>query len=220
MSKQFWAVLGVIAAVFVGIIIFSGGDKSNNGSGGGQPTNHIMGSTASHVTLLEYGDYQCPACGAFFPTVQSVVDKYKDRIQFQFRNLPLTSLHPNAFAAARAAEAAGLQGKYFEMHDLLYQNQDTWAETSNPLPYFQNMAKSLSLNMDKFNKDFSSSKVNSAINADLDAFDKTGAQKATPTFFINGKQIKSTSLLDPSGQPSVSVFSKIIDQAIAAQKKT
>lgn len=218
MSKQFWGVLGVIALIFVGILFFNG-KSDKNASSNTPPSNHVFGDTSSSVKLLEYGDYQCPACGAFYPVVKQVATKYKDQVAFQFRNLPLTSLHPNAFAAARAAESAGLQGKYFEMHDLLYENQSAWAASSDPMGYFKTFATQIGLNMDTFNKDYPSTAVNNTINADINAFDKTGAEKATPTFFLNGKQIKSADLLTANGQPSVEKFSALIDAALAANKQ-
>jgi protein-disulfide isomerase len=217
MSKQFWAVIAVLAVVFVGAIFINNRSDSTTKGAAGTATNHVEGSTSSGVKLLEYGDYQCPACGAFYQTVKDTVAKYQDKIQFQFRNLPLTSLHPNAFAGARAAEAAGLQGKYFEMHDMLYENQSGWTESSTPLNIFSSYAKGLGLNVTQFKADFASSKVNNSINADLAAFDKTGAEKATPTFFLNGKQVSTDKLVDSSGQPSVDAFSKVIDAAIAAK---
>ncbi|MCA9325451.1 thioredoxin domain-containing protein [Candidatus Saccharibacteria bacterium] len=218
MSKQFWAVLGVLAAVFIGII-FINNKGSNTTSSNVQPTNHVIGSTSSGVLVMEYGDYQCPACGIFYQTVHDTISDYKDRVQFQFRNLPLTSLHPNAFAGARAAEAAALQGKFWEMHDQLYVNQNVWSSASDPMSYFRSYAQSLQLNMEKFTSDFASSHVNDLINADITAFEKTKADKATPTFFINGKQVDSNSLLDSSGQPSKEAFAKVIDEAIASKKQ-
>jgi protein-disulfide isomerase len=221
MSKQF---IGILAAVIVGlglIFWFSGSHKNNNtsksGSNSGQVTAHITGQGKKGVTLMEYGDYQCPVCGSYYPTVKQVVDKYNNDIYFQFRNLPLTQIHPNAFAGARAAEAAGLQGKYFEMHDILYENQTSWSEISDPTTLFKTYAQQLGLDVNKFNTDYSSSNVNDAIQADLTEFAKTGQQQATPTFFINGVYVSNDKLADNNG-PSVEKFSQQIDAAIAAKK--
>jgi len=218
MSKQFWIILGVIAAVFVGIIIFNGNDKAP--SSNAAPTSNIMGNTSSSVKFLEYGDFQCPACGSFYGPVKTAVDAYKDKIQFQFRNLPLTSLHPNAFSAARAGEAAALQGKFWEMHSMLYQNQTIWSAASDPLKYFSGYAQTLKLDTAKFKTDYASSKVNDVINADIAAFGKTGAEESTPTFFINGKKVDATKMLDASGQPSAEAIEKLLDDALAAGKST
>ncbi|HET8708900.1 MAG TPA: thioredoxin domain-containing protein [Candidatus Saccharimonadales bacterium] len=221
MTKQFWIILAVIAAVFVGIVVYSNNKKSDNGSSNttstAAVTHHVEGKGTTGVKLQEYGDYQCPICGDFYQAVKQVVAKYNDQITFQFSNLPLTQLHPNTMAASRAAEAAGLQGKYWEMHDLLYTNQNAWAGSSNAQAIFEGYAQQLGLNMTQFKKDYSSQKVNNAINADVAAFKKTGDPEATPTFYLDGKKLDNTSLMDSNG-PSVAKFSKVIDAEIA--KKT
>lgn len=186
MDKRFLGVILVIILIFGGVLLFN---KNSNGNGNAQPTNHVMGTAKNNVTLLEYGDYQCPACGRYYPVVKQVVAEYQDRIQFQFRNLPLNQIHQNAYAGARAAEAAALQNKFWQMHDALYEGQASWSESSNPKPLFDNYAKGLGLNIAQFDKDFASDNVNGTINADIAAFNKTGATTATPSFFLNGKQI-------------------------------
>lgn len=211
MDKRFWGILLAIFLVFAGIIYFSQQNKDNGGDTS-KVTSHIKGSDKNKVVLVEYGDYQCPACGSYFPIVKQVVDKYKDQIQFQFRNLPLTQIHPNAFAAARAAEAAGVQGKFWEMHDMLYQQQSTWSSASDPKTYFEDYASQLGLDTAKFKTDFASSAINDAINADIAAFKKTGATMQTPSFFLNGKSIKTTASLDS--------FTKQIDEALANANKS
>ena len=215
MSKQFWIALVVIAAVLGGIVFFTNHNKPASTGSNGKPTSHIEGSSPENITLVEYGDYECPVCASFYPVVKQVAAKYDTRVAFQFRNLPLTSIHPNAFAGARAAEAAGLQGKYFEMHDLLYENQNAWVSASNPLPNFETYARSLGLNISKFDTDYASDSVNSAVNADLNAFNKTGDDMATPTFYLDGKKLDNTKLIDSSGSPSVDAFSKLIDAELA-----
>jgi protein-disulfide isomerase len=223
MTKQFWAILAVIAVILGGIFVLSNNKKAaapGNTPNASAVTKHIEGKGLSGVTLKEYGDFQCPACGVFFPVVQQVVAKYNDQIYFQFSNLPLTQLHPNSFAAARTAEAAGLQGKYFEMHALLYQNQSAWSQSTNAETIFTSMAQQLGLNMTKFKQDYSSTAVNNAINADTASFKSTGAAMATPTYFLDGKIINNTDLFDSTtGGPSVEKFSKLIDAAIAAKKQ-
>jgi protein-disulfide isomerase len=139
MDKRFLAILGVIVAVFLGVLVFQGNSKTGTKTNGStQPTNHVEGNLNSKVTLVEYGDYECPACESFYPTVQAVQQKYNDTIKFQFRNLPLSQIHPNAIAGARAAEAADMQGKFWQMHDALYDqtNWQQWSTSSNPDPYF------------------------------------------------------------------------------------
>src|SRR3982751_2371511 len=138
MSKQFWGVIVAIIIVFVGIFVLTGNksDTKSQNSNSSAATQHTMGKGTSGVTLVEYGDYQCPFCGEYYPTLKQVVAKYGDAIKFQFRNYPLTSLHQNAFSAARAAEAASLQSKFWQMHDLLYETQTQWSAAKDPTSYF------------------------------------------------------------------------------------
>jgi protein-disulfide isomerase len=140
------------------------------------------------VQLVEFGDYQCPACGAAYPNVQQLMKDYDGKITFYFRNFPLTSLHPNAMVSAEAAEAAGAQGKYFEMHDLLYQNQKDWSEDADPTSKLVGYAKTLGLDTDKFQKDLSAEQYKSAIQQDM--ADGTALNiNATPTFYLNGTML-------------------------------
>ncbi|HSX34359.1 MAG TPA: thioredoxin domain-containing protein [Candidatus Saccharimonadales bacterium] len=208
MSKTFWAIIAVIVIVFGGILLFNDKDAgAPSGNNSAKPTEHIEGEGKSGLTLVEYGDYQCPFCGQFYPAVKQVQAKYKDQVKFQFRNLPLLQIHKNAFSAARAAEAAGLQGKFWEMHDILYENQSAWSENSNAQAIFESYASSLGLKAAQFKNDMASSKVNDMINADVSAFNKTGVEKSTPTFFLNGKRVQ------PAGY-TVEDFAKILDPAI------
>jgi protein-disulfide isomerase len=215
MSKQFWIALAVIVAILGGIVVVTNHNNNSSGHTTGTATSHTEGSTSSGVTLVEYGDYECPICGDFFTTVKQVAALYNSQIIFQFRNLPLTSIHQNAFASARAAEAAGLEGKFWQMHDLLYENQNAWAGSSNPQTFFDSYAAQLGLSTTTFDQDYSSPQVNNAINADVTAFNKTGDEMATPTFYLDGTKLDNTKLIDTSGRPSVSAFQKLIDAEIA-----
>jgi protein-disulfide isomerase len=213
MSKQFLAIIAVVIVVLIGIFAFTG-NKSSSGSkssgGSGTPTNHVEGQGKSGVTLVEYGDYECPYCEQYYPIVKQVQAEFNDQITFQFRNFPLTSIHQNAFAGARAAEAASLQGKFWQMHDTLYDNQDQWAQSSDPTKFFNQYAQQLGLNVAQFQKDYASTKVNDVINADLAAGNKLGVD-ATPTFYLDGKQINVTA--------SASSFESQIKDAIAQKAK-
>lgn len=223
MDKRFWAIIGIIVVIFGGLIFVNNNKKdASTDTGDVSATNHVLGKTDSKITLLEYGDFQCPACESFFPVVEAVQEKYNDQIKFQFRNLPLTSIHANAFAGSRAAEAADMQGKFWEMYDTLYDsaNWSQWspATTKDPRTYFWGYAKNLGLDVEKFKTDFASSTVNKRINADMAAFNKTGQNLSTPSFFLNGTFIENSKLLDANGQPSVENFSKLIDAEIAKIK--
>ncbi len=209
-------VIVAIVIVLGGIFLFSkkSSPTATNSSNGAKATNHITGLDKKHVTLVEYGDYQCPICGAYYAIVKSVAQKYNQDIYFQFRNLPLAQIHPNAVAAARAAEAAGLQNKYWEMHDALYEQQTVWSSTASPYSFFENLAGQIGLNTAKFKQDYQSSAVNDSINADLAEFSKTGRPSATPTFLLNGQYIDNTKLVDKSG-PSLAKFSAVLDAQIS-----
>lgn len=212
MSKQFLAIIAVVVVVLIGIFAFTG-NKSPDGSkssGGSTPTNHVEGQGKSGVTLVEYGDYECPYCEQYYPVVKQVQAEFNDQIYFQFRNFPLTSIHQNAFAGARAAEAAGLQGKFWQMHGALYENQNQWAQSSDPTKVFNQYAQQLGLNVTQFKKDYSSTKVNDLINADMAAGNKLGVD-ATPTFYLDGKKIDVTT--------SASSFESQIKDAIAQKSK-
>jgi len=222
MDKRFLAILAGLVIIFIGVFAVSqhSSNKSTGGNSSGQPTNHIEGQGKKGVTLVEYGDYQCSACEAFSQTVQQVVAKYSTDITFQFRNLPLTSLHPNAFATARAAEAAGMQNKFWEMHNALYDaaNYQVWTTASNPVPLFDNYAQQLGLDVNKFKTDYSSEQVNGLINADMAAFKKTGQEQATPTYFLDGKKLDNNNLIDQQSGPSLDKFSQVIAAEIAKKQ--
>lgn len=209
MSKQFWAVLLVIVAVLIGVFAFTGkDDTSNKGSAKVGLSNHVRGEGKAGVTLVEYGDFECPFCQQYESTLEQVRQLYNEQIHFQFRNFPLTSVHPNAFAGARAAEAAALQGKFWEMHDALYSanNWQVWSTASSPSKYFEQYAQQLGLNVTQFKEDFGSDKVNAQVSADLGEANRLGLT-GTPTFFLDGKQVQINNTLED--------FKKILDAEIA-----
>ncbi len=141
---------------------------------------HGLGPNDAPVTLVEYGDYECPMCGAAFPITQELLEEYGDEIRLVFRNFPLTRSHPNALLAARAAEAAAVQGRFWEMHDALYENQ-SWLEPDDLTSYADN----LGLDGDQFISDLNSSKTAERVQEDIHSGMKSGVN-GTPTFFING----------------------------------
>jgi len=220
MDKRFLAILAVLVIVFGGIFVFSQNstDKSKTGSSS-LPSKHVLGEKTKSVTLIEYGDFQCAACLTYEPVLQQVRTVYAKDISFQFLNLPLTSVHPNAFAAARAAEAAALQNKFWEMHDMLYNrtNWEGWTTSSNARSLFDAYAKQLGLDLPKFQADFASEQVNSTIQADLAEFSKTGRPMATPTFFLNGSYIENSKFTDQNNRPLFEKFQAVIDAEIAKQ---
>ncbi|HSH18540.1 MAG TPA: thioredoxin domain-containing protein [Candidatus Saccharimonadales bacterium] len=206
MDKRFWGFLAVIALVLGGIFFFTNSNQASAPTGqAGTLTNHVKGQGASGVTLTEYGDFQCPACGQYYPLVKQLYQKYQGDIKLQFRNFPLFQIHPNAIAASRAAEAADLQGKFWEMHDMLYENQQSWSPSQNPQSSFEQYARELGLNVEKFKTDYKSNQVNDRVQADLREGQRLDVS-STPTFFIDGKKISNPTSLED--------FSKVIENAI------
>jgi protein-disulfide isomerase len=149
------------------------------------------GPTDAKVTLVEFGDFQCPACAQTQPVVNKLKEEYKGKVNFVFRHYPLPQ-HKNAVIAAQAAESAGEQKKFWEMHDALYENLSEWAEVDKPLNIFIKYARELSLNADQFKKSVESEKFKSKVLKDEQ--DGGAAQiRYTPTFFINGRIIEGSS---------------------------
>jgi protein-disulfide isomerase len=208
-SKKAWIIFAAICVVLLGGLIFisskdkidvSGVDanktqKANTQSG--DIADHVYGKADSKVVLIEYGDYQCPGCGSAYPNVKAVTEKYKGQVAFIFRNFPITSLHPNARVAAAVAEAAGLQGKFWEMHNKLYETQSSWEtlNSSERTDFFVSYAKEMGLNAETFKTDLASAKVNQKISYDQ-AIGKKINVNATPTFYLNGKGLDQSSWSD------------------------
>jgi len=160
---------------------------------------HSWGPIDAGVTLVEYSDFQCPACGAYYPLVKRVLaeDGIKDRVRFVYRSFPLTNIHLNADLAARAAEAAAQQGKFWEMHDALFESQKTWAgfSATGAREAFRGYAKTIGMNESTFLADLDSSVVKNIVREQVAGATRAGVN-STPTFFINGKQIAQPSSYD------------------------
>lgn len=149
---------------------------------------YTKGDIKAKVTLTEYGDFQCPACASYHPIVNAIVEEYKDKILFIYRDFPLVNTHKYAHLSSRAAFAANKQNKYWEMYDLLYQNQDSWAKSTNAQELFVDYAKSLGLDIDKFNSDLDSNEAKKFVDEALATATGLGLN-STPSFFINGAKI-------------------------------
>lgn len=152
---------------------------------------NFQGPSDAKVVVAEFGDYQCPACAKYHPIIKNdILPSYNGKIKFVFLNFPLP-IHKNAQAAAQAAEAAAMQGKFWQMHDILYERQADWENQGNPNSKFEGYAKEIGLDLDKYKQDFASQKVVDIINNQAalgDAFNVPG----TPSFFVNGKAVDSS----------------------------
>lgn len=164
------------------------------------------GNSQATVTVVEYSDFQCPACAAFDPVLTQLISQYGDRVLFVYRNFPLREKHQNAEAAAEAAEAAGMQNKFWEMHNILFATQDTWDTLADPQPTFQSYATGIGLNVDQFITDSKSVNVRDQVEADYRSGMAAGID-GTPTFFLQGVKIAN-----PKGYTE---FAALLDQALA-----
>lgn len=170
---------------------------------------NIQGNASSTVVLVEYSDFQCPACRSYYFLMKEIKVKFADRIAFVYRHFPLTSIHPNAELAARAAEAAGRQGKFWEMHDLLFEKQDEWSRVADIGPMFDSYAVLLNISVEQFKKDWLSDEIKNFVRAQKNHSIRLGLQ-GTPSFFINGEQIENPS--------SAEAFMALINNALAGQQ--
>jgi len=141
---------------------------------------HIQGPAEAAVTLVEYGDYQCPYCGAAYPIIKEVQARMGERLRFVFRNFPITTSHPNAEQAAEAAEAAAHQGRFWEMHDLLYENQSRLGEED-----LRSYAKELELDVPTFDRELAEHVHAERVREDFMSGVRSGVN-GTPTFYVNG----------------------------------
>jgi protein-disulfide isomerase len=166
-------------------------------------TDHFLGDFQSPVQLLEFGDFQCPHCGAAHPMLKELTKKYGSRMVFIFRHFPLSESHPYAQLAAVASEAAGRQGKFWEMHDLIFENQAGLNEEM-----LIGLAKILHLNMVVFREDLTSPALLDQVESDFESGIISGVN-GTPTFYVNGSRY--------SGPYTLLSLSHVLDQAIAIQ---
>lgn len=152
-------------------------------------TDWSRGNRYASSTFLTYGDFQCPACSAFEPFLNQLQTDEGNKLKFVFRHFPLP-MHPNATPAAIASEAAGVQGKFWEFHDLVYTKQKEWSDSKTPNDFFVKYAEELKLDTSKFTTDLTSSTLKDKINAAITRGNQIGI-RATPSFFVNGKQIEN-----------------------------
>lgn len=186
-----WQIIGVMAVLSVGASIVYSNSVSNKANDGVTFEPHVKGSADAKVTIIEYSDFQCPACAQFYPIVKDALDQFDGDLQVEFKHFPLISIHPLAIPAAKAAEAAGQQGEFFAMHDALFENTQEWTSTSNPQPFFNAYAEEIGLDMALFKKHMKSSLINDKINDEFNEARSLGLN-STPTFFLNGERMQFT----------------------------
>jgi protein-disulfide isomerase len=143
-------------------------------------SDHVQGPSSAPVTLVEYGDYECPYCGAAYPIVKEIQQRLAGRLRFVFRNFPITTAHPHAEHAAEAAEAAGAQGRFWEMHDYLYEHQRALDDR-----HLEDYASTVGLDVERWVSDMEAQAHAERVRADFMSGVRSGVN-GTPTFFING----------------------------------
>ncbi len=224
MNRTAWIIFIVLSVgILAGLVYFSRGstieisDSTNlnavipaSEESGTIPEN-TLGNTKAKVVVVEYADFQCPGCHTVSPAVYKAVTRHTDDVLLIFRNFPIPSLHPNARAAAAAAEAAGLQNKYWQYNELLFANQDNWKDLDGTerSAVFANYAQDIGLDVAQFNEDVDSDQVVQKIDFDVAVAKKAGVT-GTPTVFVNGKKVdgmvKDGKLHDGSVEGGASVL--------------
>lgn len=208
LKKHFWKIAALVAVLALGGAIYyakQAGEKANEGI---TIETHVKGNPDAKVELVEYSDFQCPACGQFYPYVKELMEQYGDQIRLEYRHFPLITVHPFAVPAARAAEAASQQGKFWEMHDKLFENQSTWSNSKNPNSLFVQYAEEIGLDTGTFKKHLNSSMIADAVDKSFEEARSRGFS-GTPTFLLNGEVMKFTTFQE---------FKAAIDKAVAEAK--
>jgi protein-disulfide isomerase len=186
----------LVAAVGAGFLMF----RSSQSQPPATPTSASDSRATSNglaskgvVTIDEYGDYQCPPCGGLHPVLKTLKGEYGGRIQIAFHHFPLTQIHNHALEASYAAAAAGLQGKFWEMHNLLYENQSVWSQVGDFRPIVINFARQIGLDVTRFTRDMDGLQVVTIVSEDTRRASALGVN-STPTIFINDQMIPNENL--------------------------
>jgi len=197
-----WLVV-VVVLVGIGWLVRRAAQQSPGGSGNAVVSSEVIdsdnvkGPENAAITVVEYGDYQCPACGAFHPIIEQLFEESDGQMRLVFRHFPLKRIHPNAEMVSRAVQAAGVQGKYWEMHDLVFERQAEWS----PIP--RNSARNkmldygeeLGLDRDQLDDDIDSDAVKDKVDADVDNGEAIGVN-STPSFYVNGVKLENFNSLE------------------------
>jgi len=161
---------------------------------------HIQGGKNAPVTLVEYGDYECPYCGQAYPIIKQIQKRYGDKLRFVFRNFPLTEVHPMALPAAEVAEYAGAEGQFWKMHDLIYENQSNLS-----VELLVSLSETLKLSSEKLEEALTNHTFEPKIQSDFMGGVKSGVN-GTPTLYINGERY--------SGPVEYQVLCEVIDRVL------
>jgi protein-disulfide isomerase len=172
--------------------------------------NHVRGSKSAALTIEEFGDFQCPPCSIMATALKKIEEEYGSRVRLVFHHFPLP-VHVHAREAAIAAEAADLQGKFWEMHDVLYREQSLWSKAEKAGPLFEGYAQTLGLDIERLKKDIQDPTVIARVDADHELGSSRGVT-STPTLFLNGVVV-------PADQLNPASLHKAIDAALNEKPK-
>lgn len=192
--KNPWVIILVLVVVLIGGSIWYSNTVSEKNNEGIEFKPHLKGNLESAVELVEYSDFECPACSAFQPYLDEVLAAHENEIKFEYRHFPLP-MHPQAEPAARASEAAAQQDAFFPFASLLFKNQATWTKAPNPTAKFIEYATELGLDIDKFKRQMNAPVTRDKVKADRKAAIALGLT-GTPTFFLNGQKMNIASYDD------------------------
>lgn len=200
--KKAGIIIGTVLVVvisIVGLVKLAGSSGPSSSSGISVPpvskSDITKGDPKSKVTLIEYADFQCPACAAYHPLVNQLLADFNGKVFYVYRMFPLPTLHKNALISSQAGYAAYKQGKFFQMDDYLFNKQTEWADLSDPTTSFTDYAKLLKLDVNKFTTDMNSDEAKNYV-ADSENQATSAGVNATPTFFVNGRQITNPASYD------------------------
>ncbi len=183
-----FSILGTVVG-FVKLFTAGGGLTSQTVNITVDASDWQKGNKESKVVLVEYSDFQCPACAFYHEDVKKILGEFGDKINFVYRHYPLIQIHKSAYLAAQLAEAAGMQGKFWEIHDQLFETQNSWSKENNPKDTFMVIVDKFGLNKKKMEEDINQSAVKNKIDNNIKSGDEYGVN-ATPTFFLNGNKLK------------------------------
>lgn len=209
----FWVCFIVVIALIVWGLIVAMSKAPVSGLTDRTPSavsvdDHVRGPEDAVVILIEYSDFQCPACAAYYPLVERLLNESSTTLRLAYRHFPLYPLpHKNAFIASQASEAASIQGKFWEMYQILFEDQVSWEGLDDPRETFEKYAVAIGLDIEQYRLDLESESVKMRVERDRDEANALGVN-STPTFFVNGKAIPN-----PTSYES---FKKTIDDAVTA----
>ncbi|MCB9799104.1 thioredoxin domain-containing protein [Candidatus Nomurabacteria bacterium] len=204
-SALIWGGFIVFIILLIWTLVRLGGGASTKLVSNISEQDQIKGNPEASLQIVEYSDFQCPACKSYYPIIKQIANTYGEDVAVVYRHFPLEQIHPAAMDAALAAEAAGKQGRFWDMHDILFNTQEVWSQDEDPKAKILQYAESLRLDMDRFRSDMESSEVKKKVQDDMLSGEKSGVN-STPTFFFNN--------VKKSFPPNYETFKEAVEQAL------